>query len=53
MLFQMRFNVLFKLFLLLTAQVSSNFVIICTNSGDCYSLIALHSTIPDSKRISP
>ena len=53
MLFQMRFNVLFKLFLLLTAQVGSNFVIICTNSGDCYSLIALHSTIPDSKRISP
>ena len=37
MLFQMRSNVLFRRFLLLTAQVGSNFVIICTNSWDCYN----------------
>ena len=36
MLFQMRFRMPFRAFLLLTAQVGSNFVIICTNSWDCY-----------------
>ena len=36
MLFRMRSNMLFRLFHLLTAQVGSNFVIICTNSWDCY-----------------
>ena len=36
MLFQMRFRTLFRAFLLLTAQVGSNFVIISTNSWDCY-----------------
>lgn len=34
--FQMRSNALFRLFRLLTAQADSNFVIICTNSWDCY-----------------
>ena len=36
MLFQTQSNVLFRLFRLLTAQVGSNLVIICTNSLDCY-----------------
>ena len=36
MLFRMRSNMLFRLFRLLTAQAGSNFVIICTNSWDCY-----------------
>ena len=38
MLFQTQSNVLFRLFRLLTAQVGSNLVIICTNSLDCYKL---------------
>ena len=37
MLFQTQSNVLFRLFRLLTAQVGSNLVIICTNSLDCYN----------------
>ena len=32
----MPFNVLLRTFRLLTAQVGSNFVIICTNSLDSY-----------------
>ena len=41
MLFRMRSNMLFRLFHLLTAQVGSNFVIICTNSWDCYNVTGL------------
>ena len=35
-LFRMQSNTPFRMFLLLTAQIGSNFVIICTNSWDCY-----------------
>ena len=45
MLFQTQSNVLFRLFRLLTAQVGSNLVIICTNSLDCYNIEKLSAVI--------